>query len=348
VVLAAGLGTRLQPLTHFRAKPATPLLGRPLIHSPLELLARLGVQDCVINLHHLPDSVRSAVIESQGSLRIRYSHEREILGTAGALAPVRKHLRDRTVILANGKIHFEGSLEPALEFHRRHGSWVTLVLVPFEAGMPFNPVWRDSNKEVRSFISGPSNGEFPTAPAPGLEPYVFTGIHILDPRVVDLIPARPYETVMELYPRLMRSGKRILGFVSPGYWCETSTPQRYLEKTLELLGRREVGSIDLSGTGTELDRAVIGHRANLGEGCMIRNSVLWDRVSLGQETHVENSIIVDGSTVPARTTIRDSIVTPRRPRLEPLCHRAGGSLFDGYLSWPFASDPFDRLQSKQA
>ncbi len=346
VILAAGLGSRLQPLTHFRAKPAVPLLGRPLIQSPLELLAGLGVQDCVINLHHLPDSVRSAVIELQTGLRIRYSHEPEILGTAGALVPARDLLRDRTVILANGKIHFEGALEPALEFHQSHDSWVTLVLVPFELGMPFNPVWMDSNGEIRSFVSGRSQAGNPLAPVPGLEPFVFTGVHILDPRAVELIPDRPYETVLELYPSLMKSGKPTMGFVSSAYWCETSTPQRYLGKTLELLERRELDGIDLSATGTPLDQGVVGHRATLGKGCVVRRSVLWDRVSLGEGTHIENSIVVDGVAVPARTTIRDCILTPRRPRLESLCRFAGGSVSDNYLSWPFASDPFDRLQSK--
>jgi NDP-sugar pyrophosphorylase family protein len=348
MVLAAGLGTRLQPLTHFRAKPAVPFLGRPLIHSSLELLSNLGVQDCVINLHHLPDSVRKAVLDIRNGLRIHFSHETAILGTAGALARVRQQFRDRTVILANGKIYFEEELRPALDFHRKCGAWSTLVLAPFRIGMPFNPVWVDSSGSIRSFRSIRSERGDPLPPTAGLEPYVFTGVHILDPKVLDLIPDQPYETVRDLYPRLMESGKPVVGYISDGFWCETSTPQRYLEKSIEVLTRRGLQGLDFSETGASIDQSVVGFRTRLGEGCGIIRSVIWDQVSLARDTRVENSVVVDGVEIAASTLIRNCVVTPRLPLLEPLCRLAGGFQYPDHIRWPFASDPFVRLQSERS
>ena len=348
MVLAAGLGTRLQPLTHFRAKPAVPLLGRPLIHSALELIGKLGVQECVINLHHLPDSVRRAVLAIPNGLQIRFSHEPAILGTAGALARVRERFRDRTVILANGKIHFEEELGPALDFHCKCDAWATLILAPFRMGMPFNPVWVDASRLIRSFRSIRSERGDPLPPAAGLEPYVFTGVHILGPKVLELIPDQPYETVRDLYPRLMDSGKPVAGYVSDGFWCETSTPERYLAKSVEVLGRRGLQGLDFSETGARIDRSVVGFRTRLGDGCGIIRSVIWDQVNLARDTQVENSVVVDGVEIAAPTFIRNCVVTPRLPLLEPLCRLAGGSTYPDHIRWPFTSDPFVRLQSERA
>lgn len=131
MILAAGYGTRLWPLTEDRTKPAIPFLGRPLVGYVAEYLARFGFNEVVVNLHHRPDSVREALGDgSRFGVRLFYVEEKEILGTSGALDNARTLLEDDTFIVVNGKIVTDINLSEALETHRRTNALATLVLLP--------------------------------------------------------------------------------------------------------------------------------------------------------------------------------------------------------------------------
>src|SRR5437868_12815688 len=129
VILAAGFGTRLWPLTEDRTKPAIPLLNRPLIAYTVDYLAALGVRDIIINLHHQPDSIRRALGDGAAlGVNIQYSFEEEILGTSGAIDRVRDQLMDDDFIVINGKIVTNIDLQAAIAEHRTRQAIATLVL----------------------------------------------------------------------------------------------------------------------------------------------------------------------------------------------------------------------------
>ena len=131
MILAAGYGTRLWPLTEDRTKPAIPFLGRPLVGYVAEYLARYGIRDVVVNLHHRPESVREALGDgSRFGVRLFYVEEKEILGTSGALDNARHLLEGDTMVVINGKIVTDINLAEALETHRRTEALATLVLLP--------------------------------------------------------------------------------------------------------------------------------------------------------------------------------------------------------------------------
>src|SRR5262245_7419732 len=132
MILAAGFGTRLWPLTAGRTKPALPFLNRPLIAYTIEYLKRHGVEDLIINLHHEPDSVRTQIGDgSDYGVRIDYSvEEPEILGTSGALDRVRNQLDKETFVVINGKIITDIDLGAAIAAHRDRNALATLVLLP--------------------------------------------------------------------------------------------------------------------------------------------------------------------------------------------------------------------------
>ncbi len=131
MILAAGYGTRLWPLTEDRTKPAIPFLGRPLVGYVAEYLARYGIRDVVVNLHHRPESVREALGDgSRFGVRLSYVEEKEILGTSGALDNARHLLEGDTMVVINGKIVTDINLAEALETHRRTEALATLVLLP--------------------------------------------------------------------------------------------------------------------------------------------------------------------------------------------------------------------------
>src|SRR6185503_5247907 len=128
-ILAAGFGTRLWPLTEDRTKAAIPVLNRPLIDYSIEYLASHGFRDIIVNLHHQPETIRRALGDgSRFGISLSYSLEKEILGTSGALDPLRDSLSGDDFVVMNGKIVTNIDLGAAVEAHRKQNALATLVL----------------------------------------------------------------------------------------------------------------------------------------------------------------------------------------------------------------------------
>src|SRR4051812_17528584 len=141
MILAAGFGERLWPLTADRTKPALPVLGKPLVGYVAEYLARFDIQDIVVNLHHEPDSVRRALGDGgRFGVHLEYVFEPEILGTSGALDNARSLLEDDTFLVINGKLVTDIDLRVALQHHREQNALATLVLKPNPARERFSMV----------------------------------------------------------------------------------------------------------------------------------------------------------------------------------------------------------------
>ncbi|MFC1836077.1 NDP-sugar synthase [Thermodesulfobacteriota bacterium] len=216
MILTAGLGTRLRPLTLERAKPAIPLLGRPLVTSLMEGLAQFGVDRFRLNLHHLPRTIESIFEHpNQRRLRVSFSHEPEILGTAGGLKANESFLAGGSFVLANGDIVMDFPLNEALRFHKERGALATMLLYPQSRPYRYYPMRIHSDGRLCNFKSRNADGE-PTDQA-----YVFTGVHILEPEIFDYIPAGCfYEINDRAYPRLTMeerssgSRSRVIGTIS--------------------------------------------------------------------------------------------------------------------------------------
>lgn len=323
MILASGFGTRLRPLTLFRAKPATPFLNRPLVDYSIELLQRAAVKEIVINLHHLPDSVVEAVGKKRPG--IHFSYEEEILGTAGAIGRVRDFLAGETFIVSNGKIYFEENLSHALAFHRETHSMVTLILVPYSPEDLFNPVFMDEQHHIVGF------GGKGLVQANSETPFVFTGIHILEPCVFDFIPDSPSDIVRDIYPRLIQAGHPMRGFVSRAYWCECSLPSRYLSNSLEVLRRKGLQNLLDSEIEASCRHVVAGRKIKVGKSSLLESCILWDDVQIGRNSSLRNVIIAGTVKLPAQTHLEDVVVTPL-PQEGP--SPARGSPTENHQVWP--------------
>ena len=307
MILAAGLGTRLYPLTAFRAKPAVPFLNRPLIQYARDLLLEAHLTEIVINSHHLSQSVQEALeaeARTEGH-RITFSHEETILGTAGAIGKVRDFLQDDTFVVCSGKIYFEQDLDPVIRFHRDHNNLVTLVVVPHSKEDSYASVWVDDHNSITGFRPECQGNTF-----------VFTGVHVLDPQVFDFIPEGPSETVNEIYPRLIQEGYRVQAFVSEAYWCECSTPRNYLRKSLEVLRRRKLDNLMNGETGSSCDGVIAAPSVQIDPGCVLKNSVLWDDVMIGEGSSLSNVIVTAGVTLRPDTHLNNALVTPQSQKLD--------------------------------
>ena len=333
MVLAAGFGTRLRPLTYLRAKPAIPLLGRPLIQYALDRLAEANIRHAIVNLHHLPSTVIEAA--SRSDMRIDFSREEPILGTAGALARVRDRLAGSPIVLVNGKIYTEERLERVLEFHRSQKALVTMMVRPCWPGCPFNPLLVDDHLRVRRFARNKGDDMTHSGSDVGLRPFVFTGVHILDPEVLDRIGDGFSDTVADLYPRLIAEGRRVLAFISDHWWFETSTPERYLEKSIEFLRRSNACAGEtLAHDASDRSDTIYGREGRLGLGVYLDRCVLWDRVELCEGTSAVNTIFTDDVHIRVRREFRNCIVTPRSASLESRTAERGAEVGDGFICWP--------------
>src|ERR1044072_171983 len=141
IVLSAGYGTRLWPLTEDRTKPALPILGKPLLGYVAEYLAGYGIDEIAVNMHHRPESVRRALGDgSRFGVKLHYVEEPVILGTSGALDNTREFFERETFVVVNGKIITDIDLSAALETHRKSNALATLVLLPNVGREGFNVV----------------------------------------------------------------------------------------------------------------------------------------------------------------------------------------------------------------
>ncbi len=291
MILAAGYGTRLWPLTADRTKPAIPFLGRPLVGYVAEYLAGHGVDEVIVNLHHRPESVRAALGDgSRFGVKLRYVEEPVILGTSGALDNARQLLGDDTFVVVNGKIVTDIDLTEAVKTHRQTNALATLVLRPNPMQEAFSIV--ETRDGLVTRFAGMPSGRI----TGGTAPLMFTGIQILEPRIFDYIPRGVFShSTMDVYPQAIAKGERIAAHVADGMWYELSTIPRYLEVSLRLL----------SSQGRNFD---MGEDCQVQSGASVREAILWDRVSVGEAASVHHSILADDVHISNGEVIEDSAV----------------------------------------
>jgi NDP-sugar pyrophosphorylase family protein len=304
MILAAGFGTRLFPLTIDRTKPAIPFLGRPLVGYVAEYVSRFGFKDIVVNLHHQPESVMSALGDgSRFGVHIDYTREEpNILGTAGALDNARHLLEDDTFVVINGKIITDIDIAAALETHRRSNALATMILKPNARRERFTVVHVDKDLVTGfgDYAQPLTEEEIRDAEHEPAAPMMFTGIHIFEPRVFDFIPRGIYSDIVPtFYSPALTSGERIAAHVTDSEWFELSTIPRYLDISLRMMNGQSV----FAGTGCTLAGSavvrdsVLWDNVRIGEGASLYRTIIADQVEIAPEEHFENVAIVRAEMV---------------------------------------------------
>lgn len=283
MILAAGFGTRLFPLTIDRTKPAIPFLGKPLVGYVAEYVAKYGFTEVVVNLHHQPESVKEALGNGEDfGVKIDYTLELpNILGTAGALDNARELLKDDTFLIVNGKIITDIDISAALKTHKESGAIATMILKENANYEKFTEVFVQ-NGEVRGFASG-----FPIEnPKSHLQvPLMFTGIHILEPRVFEYIPRGVYSDIVpKFYLPAISNGEKIAAHVCSNKWFELSTIPRYLDISLAMMDGEKVCK---------------GENCSISSLATVTDSIIWDDVTIKKGAKLNRTIIADGVTIEA-------------------------------------------------
>lgn len=224
MILAAGLGTRLRPLTHTIPKPLLPVGGVPLIVWNLLLLKRHGFRQVVINLHHLGPMIEQALgTGSKFGIRIIYSNEQVILGTGGGIKQAEPHFSGEPVLILNGDTLVELDLEALSDFHRTRNAAATLVLR------------EDSDAASWGLVEVGEQGRILRITGKGLVdsvpvmPRMFAGIHILHPRLLRQVPKGVASSIIDPYVRAIEQGEPMFGYDLQGYWSDIGTAERYAQ-----------------------------------------------------------------------------------------------------------------------
>ena len=296
LVLTAGLGTRLRPLTYIRAKAAVPVNGVPLARRVTLWLAASGVHDLVLNLHHHPETI--AAVMGDGAdlgVRLRYSWENPVLGSAGGPRRALPLLMDGgpgRFLIVNGDTLTDVDLAALVATHEEKRALVTLALIPNPAPHKYGGVLVSADGYVTGF----------TRRGSPVESFHFIGVQVAEPAVFSALEdGVPIESVGFVYPRLMRENPRsVAAFVSTASFSDIGTPLDYLATSLEL-GRTE---------GARL----VGANATIHESAAIERSALWDHVSVAARTRLTDCVVGDGVTFPEGAVFTRCAIVPAGDR----------------------------------
>lgn len=310
MILAAGFGTRLFPLTIDRTKPAIPFLGKPLVGYVAEYIARFGVKDIVVNLHHQPQSVINALGNGDAfGVHIDYAvEEPQILGTSGALDNARHLLEKDSFLIVNGKIITDIDIAAAIKTHRESGAVATMVLMPNAKREKFTIVEIDGGRVsgFGDFATPITEEELRDTEHEPFTPMMFTGIHILEPRVFDYIPRGVYSDIVPtFYNPAIERGEHIAAHIAEGNWFELSTIPRYLDISLAMMNGTDVfcgKGCSVSG-GAAVRDSVMWDNVTVEPGASLYRTILADGVSIASDEHFENAAIVRADMVRGCTEI---------------------------------------------
>jgi mannose-1-phosphate guanylyltransferase/mannose-1-phosphate guanylyltransferase/phosphomannomutase len=292
LVLAAGLGTRLDPLTRLVAKAAVPLGRRSLIEHVLSWLAMSGVGDVVINLHHRPDTITTIVGDGVHlGVRVRYSWEQPILGSGGGPRRALPLLSGDPFLIVNGDTLTELDLQAMMRRHDAMGGDVTMAVVPNPAPSQYNGIRSGPDGEIQEFV--------PRGRADGT--WHFIGVQIARRSIFQtLSDGVPAETVAGFYRDLVRAQPgRLRVWPAPTPFLDVGTPADYLGACLAMTAREQ-------GSDVEESRSTGGATVDLA-----RRTVVWTGATLSPSARLENAIVAGAVHVPAGFTASNAIIVPQ-------------------------------------
>jgi NDP-sugar pyrophosphorylase family protein len=291
LVLTAGLGTRLRPLTHFRAKGAVPVNGQALVCRVARRLAAFGITDQVFNLHHHPESVAAALGDGRGlGIRVRYSWEDPVLGSAGGPRHALPLLQDgghERFLVVNGDTLTDIDVDALLQAHEQGQARITMALIPNPSPDKYGGVLVNDRGEVTGF----------SRRGTVRQSYHFIGVQVVNSDVFASLPDNVVdESVARVYPEMLSADPRaIQGFISTASFQDIGTPADYLGTSLEIAAKE----------GNRL----VSPDAEVAASAELRRTIVWDDVTIGRDVVLTDCIVGDGAHIPPGTTLSRCAVT---------------------------------------
>jgi mannose-1-phosphate guanylyltransferase/mannose-1-phosphate guanylyltransferase/phosphomannomutase len=312
MVLAAGLGTRLRPLTYEITKPMVPVLDRPVMEHIVDLLSRHGFEDVIANLHYFPETIREYFGE-----RLEYRFEPELLGTAGGVRACAGFFGDEAFLVISGDALTDIDLTALAARHREAGGIATLAVKKVPDTREFGVVLHDRDGRVTGFQEKPDPDE-------ALSDLGNCGIYVFDPRIFDYFPERPFvDWAKDIFPALLENDVPFHIHEVREYWNDVGSLSELRQGTfdalagelrLEIEGEEVRPGVIVSGSSpipedTEIEgRAWIGRDVRIGTGVRLMGPVvLGDGASVGENAQLRSSIVFPGTAVAAESILIGAI-----------------------------------------
>jgi mannose-1-phosphate guanylyltransferase len=290
MILAAGFGTRLRPLSERKPKPLMPVANRPVILRNMEFLAAHGIRDIVVNTHHHSDQLSEFLrLHRPPGMRVDVRVEPRILGTGGGIKNTADFWSKDPFVVMNGDILTDIDIRRACEAHTKTRSMATLIL---HDRPPFNKIRVDGDR----IVDIPKDY--------GKEGLAFTGIHIMEPEILAHIP-EGFSDIVDCYRHLIGSGAIIGSFVSGDhYWRDIGNLTDYVEANRELSdGPLTLGEgSEMHPSASWMDWAVIGERCLIEERAEISRSILWEDVRIRPGVKVTDCVVTSRCVVEKDST----------------------------------------------
>jgi len=319
MIMAAGKGTRLRPLTDLVPKPMAPIVNRPALHHILRLLSRHGFREVIINLHHLPEAVTSYVGDGSWlGMEISYSREPELLGTAGGVKNNESFLSGDTFLVMSGDSLTDIDLTGLIAAHRRNGSIATLAVKEVVDPSLYGVVVLDDDNRVVRFQEKPTLEEARSR-------LCNCGIYVLEPEIFEYIPGGRFDDFgSRLFPDLLSAGVPFHAEPIGAYWSDVGNLGEYVRGNFDaLLGKVDVEmpgkevrpgiwigeSVQMADTARLEPPLVIGRDCVIGEGAVLEGpTVIGNGSVLGAHSHVFRAVVLPHSEVPAASVVVDGVV----------------------------------------
>ncbi len=302
-VLGAGLGTRLRPLTDQLPKPLIPVLRRPLITYAFDQLLASGLNEFIVNTHHLPEKYLETFpdLTYQGA-PLTFRHEPVLLETAGGIANIADFLGNKPFLVFNGDILTDLPLLPLIQEHGRSGNLITLALR--STGPARHIAFHAASGRLTDIRNKLASGN------PGT--HQFTGIYAVSPEFLKHLTPGKIESVIPVFLKLIASGGRIGGIViDQGKWRDLGDRENYLAAHKELLGVKNnfvpiSPTARIHPTARLLGATVVGDNAEIGANAVLEDCILWPEARVSEGADLKSCIVRSGMT--ARGTLRNADV----------------------------------------
>jgi mannose-1-phosphate guanylyltransferase len=335
MILAAGLGTRLRPLTNAVPKPMVDIAGKPCLEHMVHLLARHGITEIIINLHHMPGSIRNHFRDgSDFGVRISYSYESELMGTAGGLKRVENFFGNDDVLVVSGDALTDIDLHSFFKLHKASKSLATLALKRVADPTQYGVVICEEHQIIQ-FQEKPKKEE-------AISSLANTGIYLFTPGIFRHIPRDSfYDFGRQVFPELLEKGEKICGYIMNEYWCDMGDLSVYREAHYDIL--TGVVRVDLSGKrldsniwiGSKVSihpdtvlvgpiwvgdnctiekgariygPAILGSNTIIGKNSILKRNIFWNGVTVGCDAVLSDTVVTCHCTVPTGVMLRNEVV----------------------------------------
>jgi mannose-1-phosphate guanylyltransferase/mannose-1-phosphate guanylyltransferase/phosphomannomutase len=327
MVMAAGLGTRLRPLTYEVPKPMVPVANRPVIEHLLRLLASHGITEIVCNLHWFPEVIRDALGDGSAfGVELSWEFEPELLGTAGGVRNVREFFGDEPFVVMAGDALTDVDVGALVAAHEANDGIATLVAKRVTNTSEYGVIVTDPDARVQGFQEKPD-------PAEALSDRANSMIYAFDPEIFDYFPDKPVvDFALDVFPALLDGDVPFHVHETSGYWNDVGSVSEYLQGNLDAVtgtvAVKAAGEIvDGSADETEPDeqdggwqasgRVLVGEGAELAAGATVTGpAVIGPGARVGEGAQVKGSVLLPGAEVPPESFLVGSI-TGHRGELAP-------------------------------